>query len=75
MGKIDGGDITYAYTKIRTHWIDPTAPERIMSLYNNGYKGIPFMESSEDAVFDVEVETLLDQTAAVSFPHIINSTI
>lgn len=75
MGKIDGGDITWNYAKLGTHWIDPTAPEHIMWLYNNEYKGISFEESSEDAVFDVEVETLLDQTPAVSFPHIINSTI
>jgi hypothetical protein len=75
MEKVDGGDITYAYTKIGTNWLAPTAPERIMSLYNNGYKGVYFEESSEDAVFDVEVESLLNQTPAVSFPHIIESTI
>ncbi|OQE08168.1 hypothetical protein PENFLA_c144G00644 [Penicillium flavigenum] len=55
MGKKDDGK-----------WTD-RAPDRIMSLYNNGWKGVSFEESSEDAVFDIEVETLLEQTPALEF--------
>lgn len=73
MGKINGGDNTWGFAVTGIYLIDPKA--HIMWLYDNEYKGISFEESSEDAVFDVEVETLLDQTPAVSFPHIINSTI
>ncbi|KAL4863054.1 hypothetical protein BDV12DRAFT_202481 [Aspergillus spectabilis] len=65
MGKI-GEDVGSGYLKA-TVMKTQTAPEPILDIYNNGYPGLCFKENSEDDVFDVEVETLLNQAPALEF--------
>ncbi|KAL5334611.1 hypothetical protein BJX70DRAFT_402421 [Aspergillus crustosus] len=65
MGKI-GEEANVANFKV-TIMKNQIAPDPIMDIYNNGYPGLCFMENSEEDVFDVEVETLLNQDPALEF--------
>ncbi|OQD81684.1 hypothetical protein PENANT_c026G06275 [Penicillium antarcticum] len=52
-----------------------TSPDPIMDLYNNGWPGLSMELSSEENVFDIEVDTLLNQAPAIEFQkryHIYN---
>ncbi|KAJ5741116.1 hypothetical protein N7493_000988 [Penicillium malachiteum] len=52
---------------IRGEFTTPTLPDDILNIINNGYPGVALEESSLFNVFDVEVETLLNQAPAIEF--------
>ncbi|KAJ5099250.1 hypothetical protein N7532_006251 [Penicillium argentinense] len=43
-------------------------PDTILDIYNNGYPCLSMETNSLENVFDIEVETLLNQAPTVSFP-------
>ncbi|KAJ5715174.1 uncharacterized protein N7483_012355 [Penicillium malachiteum] len=52
---------------IRGEFKTPVLPDDILNILNNGYPGVALEESSLFNVFDVEVETLLNQAPAIEF--------
>ncbi|CAI7567911.1 unnamed protein product [Penicillium glandicola] len=65
--KIKGEVETAIGTTENGVWKGQTPPDPITSIYNNGYPGLCMQESSLESVFDIEVETLLNQAPAIEF--------
>ncbi|KAK6811755.1 hypothetical protein RU639_012451 [Aspergillus parasiticus] len=57
------------------HWANYQIPSLIQELYDNGHPGLAFEDNSNDTVYDIEVETLMNQAPALQFGvryHIFN---
>ncbi|KAB8226678.1 hypothetical protein BDV33DRAFT_197668 [Aspergillus novoparasiticus] len=57
------------------HWTNYQIPYSIQELYDSGHPGLAFEDNSNDTVYDIEVETLMNQAPALHYGvryHIFN---
>ncbi|KAB8201499.1 hypothetical protein BDV34DRAFT_202735 [Aspergillus parasiticus] len=71
-----GKDPLATYKALQSgHWANYQIPSLIQELYDNGHPGLAFEDNSNDTVYDIEVETLMNQAPALQFGvryHIFN---
>ncbi|OGM42255.1 hypothetical protein ABOM_009045 [Aspergillus bombycis] len=49
------------------NWANIQVPSEIQALYDCGHPGVTFQDNSDETVFDVEVETLMNQAPALQY--------
>ncbi|GAB1198626.1 hypothetical protein APSETT444_007953 [Aspergillus pseudonomiae] len=53
----------------QANWANNRVPSEIQTLYDCGHPGVTFADNSDETVFDVEVETLMNQAPALQYGH------